>query len=80
MPDSPIWLLSKGRKEEALKALRWLRGWVPEDKVKAEFEELCQYTQMSNRPTLADDIHVEYPANGKNRSHSTRLASSLESR
>lgn len=37
MPDSPYFLISKGKEGEALKALQWLRGTT---EVKGELEEL----------------------------------------
>ncbi|XP_065212661.1 facilitated trehalose transporter Tret1-like isoform X2 [Planococcus citri] len=67
IPDSPVWLLSKDRKDEALQALCWLRGWVSEDKVKAEFDELCRYTEASRFRGVKDShnkIYVEVPTKG----------------
>lgn len=47
VPETPIWLLGKGKKEEAEKALCWLRGWVEPEYVKAEFDELSRYSETS---------------------------------
>lgn len=63
-------MLSKGRKEEALQALCWLRGWVAEEKVKAEFEELSRYTEASKFRVSKDThnkIYVEVPTKGYGR-------------
>lgn len=50
VPETPYWLLSKNRKEDALKSLMWLRGWVKNPKhVETEFSELQRYSQESNR-------------------------------
>jgi MFS family permease len=50
VPETPYWLLSKHRKEDALKSLMWLRGWVPSPKyVEKEFNELVRYSEESNR-------------------------------
>ena len=38
MPESPIYLVSKGRDERALRSLRWLRG--SNYNVKAELEQI----------------------------------------
>ncbi|KAL7033165.1 hypothetical protein ACKWTF_007494 [Chironomus riparius] len=50
VPETPFWLLAKNRKEEALKSLMWLRGWVKNSKhVESEFNEIVRYSQESNR-------------------------------
>lgn len=50
VPETPYWLLSKKRKEDALKSLMWLRGWVPSSKyVEREFNEIVRYSDESNR-------------------------------
>ncbi|XP_065219501.1 facilitated trehalose transporter Tret1-like isoform X2 [Planococcus citri] len=64
IPDSPIWLLSKGRKKQALRALCWLRGWVSEDEVKVEFEQLCRYNEASKFHGLnesSDETYIGIP-------------------
>ncbi|KAK9886077.1 hypothetical protein WA026_014862 [Henosepilachna vigintioctopunctata] len=40
IPETPSWLLSKGRSEEAKRSLAWLRGWVSEENVTKEYEKL----------------------------------------
>lgn len=47
IPETPIWLLSKSRKDEAQKSLQWLRGWVPAKAVEKEFSELQRYQETS---------------------------------
>lgn len=43
-------LLAKNRKDEALKSLMWLRGWVTSPKhVEKEFNEIVKYSEESNR-------------------------------
>lgn len=51
IPESPIWLMTKNREAEALKSLKWLRGWKVDDIVQAEFEELQRYKEYSNTCT-----------------------------
>lgn len=43
MPETPIWLLSKGRQKDALTSLCKLRGWAEPDDVQKEFNDLLQY-------------------------------------
>ncbi|KDR09646.1 putative polyol transporter 6 [Zootermopsis nevadensis] len=52
MPETPIWLLSRGRHEDALRSLCWLRGWTTPDDVREEFNQLVKYDNDVNKENL----------------------------
>lgn len=47
IPETPLWLLSKNRSEDALKSLQWLRGWVSPKAVEKEFASIVRYNEYS---------------------------------
>uniref|UniRef100_A0AAG5D5T8 Major facilitator superfamily (MFS) profile domain-containing protein n=1 Tax=Anopheles atroparvus TaxID=41427 RepID=A0AAG5D5T8_ANOAO len=47
VPETPMWLLSKDRADDALKSLQWLRGWVSPKAVEEEFQEMKRYSLNS---------------------------------
>lgn len=65
VPETPHWLLSKHRKEDALKSLMWLRGWVPSSNyVEKEFNEIVRYSDHSNRCVACQkgDLKCTHPS------------------
>ncbi|RZF43762.1 hypothetical protein LSTR_LSTR009185 [Laodelphax striatellus] len=53
MPESPHYLLSKGKRQETIKILQWLRGGVPEDCIEKELIEIQALLDSSaNQLTL----------------------------
>ncbi|XP_026823244.1 facilitated trehalose transporter Tret1-like [Rhopalosiphum maidis] len=58
IPESPIWLIAKGKNEKAKKALCWLRGWVNPEIVKTEYLELIRYNELSG--IRNDKVNIEY--------------------
>ncbi|KAG8336500.1 hypothetical protein J6590_043064 [Homalodisca vitripennis] len=47
VPDSPAWLVTKGRVDDARKAYQWLRGWVSPDVIQEELDALTDYVKQS---------------------------------
>ncbi|VVC39588.1 Sugar transporter, conserved site,Major facilitator superfamily domain,Major facilitator, sugar [Cinara cedri] len=59
-PDSPMWLLSRGRTEEAKQTLKKLRGDATEESCNKEFEDMIQYTSNMNNPITGETKLVTF--------------------
>lgn len=66
VPETPYWLYSKNRIEDAHKSLQWLRGWVEYEEVEHEFQGIAQ---------SVDDIQSQKQAkNTERKTLASRLA------
>lgn len=54
-----MWLLSKGRDNDARESLQWLRGWVSPDAVKTEFDALKQFRMWANGCTECTNANIQ---------------------
>lgn len=57
IPESPHWLISKGRYKNAKKSLQWLRGWVTFDKVEPEYNDI--YNTLVSKPQPDTELSQE---------------------
>lgn len=57
VPESPYWLLTKNRANEARKSLAWLRGWVKPHQVDDEFGEIHQ--ALINRRRASEESQTQ---------------------
>ncbi|XP_058822151.1 facilitated trehalose transporter Tret1-like [Topomyia yanbarensis] len=64
VPETPMWLLSKNREEDARKSLQWLRGWVSPAAVEKEFQEMQRYNTNAAKCTVcqkSQSARCEHP-------------------
>ncbi|XP_069675807.1 facilitated trehalose transporter Tret1-like [Periplaneta americana] len=59
MPETPIWLLSRGRVKDAERSLCWLRGWVTPDVVKEEFSQLVKYNNSTKKGAMDNNAVIQ---------------------
>ncbi|XP_062712852.1 proton myo-inositol cotransporter hmit-1.2-like [Aedes albopictus] len=45
VPESPVWLAKKHKEKQARRALAWLRGWVPEEQIEQEYDDLVKHME-----------------------------------
>lgn len=48
IPETPHWLISRDRVEDARRSLVWLRGWKPSKAVDKELAEIVGYIELAN--------------------------------
>ena len=62
MPETPYWLVSKNRMDDARKSLQWLRGWVKPHVVDAELTEIIRYktTALACKNCVQNQLKCEH--------------------
>ncbi|XP_077289108.1 facilitated trehalose transporter Tret1-like [Arctopsyche grandis] len=58
IPETPVWLISKGRMDDAMKSLCWIRGWCKPADVQKEFEDIVAYQKNSSRCQLCMAMNI----------------------
>ncbi|XP_051864044.1 facilitated trehalose transporter Tret1 isoform X1 [Drosophila albomicans] len=71
VPESPIWLIREHRFLEAVKSLQWLRGWVPEHMIEAEFNQL--YDELITQKAIEEAAEGGAASAGQRRTLKMRL-------
>ena len=54
LPESPVWLMRRGREEEARRTLAWLRGEKYD--IEPEVEEIREVTAKENKITTTQSV------------------------
>lgn len=73
VPETPIWLISKKRFEDAKKSIAWLRGWVPVQNVEAEFQELCKQRLQEATRHIRSELTEEFANKGTKPKKASRI-------
>ncbi|KAL5346941.1 hypothetical protein ACLOAV_008084 [Pseudogymnoascus australis] len=77
MPESPRWLISKGRREQAAKSLRVLRGKkISEEQIEWEITALANYSGNEDKGTWKEVFNIDNRAWQKNEKN-TMVASMM---
>lgn len=61
IPETPFWLISKNRPQDARNSLKWLRGWVSDNMIEKEFQEIQRYNDQSNACVSCSKQQIDCP-------------------
>ncbi|XP_066251365.1 facilitated trehalose transporter Tret1-like [Euwallacea similis] len=64
VPESPYWLISKNRLEDAQKSIAWLKGWLEMEEAEQDFKEL--YEQLKKN-TENERAHISTGLNSESK-------------
>ncbi|XP_065213231.1 facilitated trehalose transporter Tret1-like isoform X1 [Planococcus citri] len=66
LPESPLWLLSKGHEKRCKSSIKWLQGWTTDKHIEHHFAKVQEYVDQSKHFGKSDQPDVILPHTRQN--------------